>query len=609
MKKLLIAALLTGSAHAYQIGNLPIETAYGTGSALETATSPVDLITGEEVEEKHPFDLREIIFNRNGFAYSSNGGFGQITSVYLWGTFPRNTVVMVDGIRVNDFTTPNRSATYEHLLLENVGQIEVIKGIQSGVWGADAVGGVINIITKRPEDGLHLKTEGLLGDYNTKKAGITLSYGSEKLDFILGYYWFKTSGFSAAEPIKGSPDYGKRWDQLGWERDPYRNETINLKMGWNITPSDRFEAVVRTIDAVIHYDAGAGIDAKDYDDPFGFGLSEYFNHYNQQFYKVQYDRKFKNNSLRAYFSKSVFSRTQYGGYEGEYREYTVKDRIDHRLGFVNLGFTRTDYKLYKSGGNVLDSLYHGNGYYITSVIKLKNTVLHQSLRHDSYSAFKDKTTWKLGVKRQVWKGLFLRGNWGTGYTVPSPDQLYNPWWGNPDLKPENSLQWDIGLEYGGFQVSYFKYSIKNLIDYDFALWKYVNIEGKTKIHGVDGSYSRFIKGINTFIRINYTYLYGVDNDGNRLPRRPLHQIGFDGVWHPSDKFNVGISGVYVDKRKDWDGSQTGYYTVLNGFVNLTINKYLKGFLKVENITDKYYQTVNGYATAGRSLYAGVQLKW
>ncbi|WP_297456344.1 TonB-dependent receptor [Persephonella sp.] len=606
MKKVLISALLSFPAFAYQLENIKVESGYGTESGISQITSPVDVITEEEINEKHPFDFKNTIFNKNGFAFSSNGGFGQITSIYLWGTNPKRTVLYIDGIRANDFTTPNQSAAYELLMMDDIQRVEIVKGVQSGVWGTDAVGGVINIVTQKPEKGFHLKTSGLIGDYNTKKAGITLSYANEKIDMILGYHWFRTSGFSAAEP------FNKRWDEAGYERDPYRNETINFKMGWNITPKDRVEAVVKNIDAVIHYDAAAAVDAKNYDDPFGLGYpSEYFNHYSQKFYKLQYDKKLKNNHLTFLFAKSKFNRTQYGGYEGEYREYTAKNKFNYSFGFVKFGFSRQDFIQSKDGYSAPKlSRYHNNGIYLTNLSKINRFYLSQSIRHDSYSAFKDKTTWKLGAKYLFDKDLYISANWGTGYNVPTIDQLFNPYWGNENLKPENSIQWDIGAGYKGFSISYFKYSIRDMIDYDFATSKYQNIPGKTKIKGIDASYSRYINLLNTFLRLNYTYLDSKDpKTGKRLAGRPLHQLGFDVIWYPAEAINIGFSGLYVDKRKDSGNRETGYYTVINAFANFNINKYLLAYVKLDNITDKFYQTVAGYATPDRSLYAGMQLKW
>ncbi|SNZ11783.1 vitamin B12 transporter [Persephonella hydrogeniphila] len=627
MKKLFLAALLTFPAFGYQIEGISVESGYGTESLLSEITSPADLITDKEIEEKHPFDIREIIFNRDGFSFSSNGGFGQTTSIYLWGTDTKYTNFMIDGIRIFDPSTIGFTPFYEHFLIEDIQQVEIVKGVQSGVWGADAVGGVINIVTKKPEEGFHVNLKGLIGDYNTKKSGIRLSYANKKLDVLLGYYWFKTSGFSAAESVKGSAEYGKRWDELGWERDPYRNETINFKMGWNITENDRFETVVKTIDAVVHYDFDAGIDAKDYDDPLGYGMGEYFYHYSQMSYKLGYTKKIGNHSFNTYFSKSQFERSYYGGYKGEYREYVLKDRYRYKVGFLSFGFSRQDFINQKSTGIYLNKRYHNNGYFITNVFTVDRFVLSQSIRHDSYSAFKDKTTFKIGGKYFIKEKLYLSANYGTGYKVPSLFQVYGNGSSivyNPDLKPENAVQWDVGLGYKGFKASYFKYSIKDMIDFRTISFypyrgEYYNKRGKTKIRGIDISYSRYIDSASLFVRLNYTYLDSKDPDtGKRLLRRPLNQIGFDIVWYVDKNVNTGISGSYIGKRKDryydygtysYVETSTGYYTVINAFANFQITENFLAYVKLNNLTDKYYQTVAGYATEGRSLYAGIQLKW
>ncbi len=620
MRRSLLLSLICTPVFAYETGNINVQTGYGTESLVRYVTSPVDIITEEEINEKHPFSFKDIIYNRNGFSFSSYGGFGQTTSIYLWGTNTGYTTFMIDGIRIFDPSTVGFTPFYEHILIDDVRQIEIIKGVQSGIWGADAIGGVINIVTEEPETGFHTTLKGTVGDYNTKKAGINLSYANKKVSILLDYYRFKTSGFSAAEPVKGDPEYGKRWDEIGWERDPYKNETVNFKTRWNITENDRFQAVVRSIDAVVHYDAGAGVDARDYDNPWGYGTSKYFYHYSQKSYKLQYDKKVKNHHITALYSKSDYMRTHSNGYEGRYIEYTVKDKYSYETGFLQVGFSRQDFINQKSDGRYINKRYHNNGYFITNVINIWNSVFSQSVRHDSYSSFKDKTTYKIGVKHFVKKDVSLSANYGTGYKVPSLYQRYgdgvwvNP---NPELKPENSIQWDIGLNFKDIHITYFHYSIKNMIDYTVS--KYENIKGKTKIRGIDASYSKFLSSLNTFIRINYTYLDSKNGKTDkRLIRRPLHQIGFDIVWVPDENVNIGFSGIYVDKRKDiffnsrtftQEKTSTGYYTVINAYANFQITKNLLAYVKLNNITDKYYQTVAGYASEGRSVYAGFDISF
>jgi vitamin B12 transporter len=605
MKKILLTALISFPVFAYQLEKVSVETGYQTETGIKVITSPFDIITGQEIDEKHPLDFKEIVQNKAGFSYVSNGGFGQTVSIYLWGMDPKRTLTLIDGIRINDFTTPNISASYEHLLLDDVKQIEIIKGAQSGVWGADASAGVINIITREPEEGLHFKIKGLLGDYNTKKGGLTLSFRNDRGYILLGLSSFKTSGFSAVEPTKDSPLYGKRWDELGFERDPYKNTTVNIKTKWFITEKDTFEGIFKSIDAVVHYDSvdfktGKPVDAPD--GPFTV------NHVDQKFYKLSYSKRYSSNIFSAYTTNSKFKRSQFGGYEGEYREYTVKNRVNHTYGFSVFGISRQDFIHQKSAGSELGKRYHNYGYYFTNVISTqnKNLILSQSIRHDSYSSFKDKTTWKLGVKGHL-KNFFVSGNWGTAYNVPTPDQLFNPYWGNSDLSPENAVEWDITAGYKKFSITYFENHVKNLIDYNFTTYRYENIEGKSKIKGIEAKYTFSLEDKHLFINLNYTHLDAKKPDGSKLPRRPQNQVGFDVIWYPDERVNIGCSGVYVGKRKDTDKTQTGYYTVINTFANMEINRNLTVYLKINNITDKYYQTVNGYATEGRSVYAGLNL--
>ncbi len=604
MRRILLSALISVPGFCYEIEGLSVETGYGVNTEENAVTSPHLVITDGEIQEKHPFDFKDIIYNKSGFSFVQNGGYGQIVSIYLWGMDPKRTLTFIDGIRINDFTTPNISASYEHLLLEDVQKIEVIKGAQSGVWGADASAGVINIITKEPEKGFHGKTYLLVGDYNTKKAGVNVSYRNDKGYILLGVHSFYTSGFSAVEPTKDSSLYGKRWDELGYERDPYKNTTVNIKTKWNITEKDIFEGVLKNIDAVVHYDSIDFLTGKPVDAPDGPYTK---NHSSQRFYKLQYQKIYKNNRIYLLTTNSRFERSQYGGYEGEYREYTAKDKIKHKYGFVVLGVSRQDFIYSKAGGSNLNARYHNYGYYLTNLFKIKKLFLSQSLRYDSYSSFKDKGTYKIGMKYYFTKGFYVSSNYGRAYNIPTPDQLYNPFWGNENLTPENSIQWDVSASFKNLTLTYFNNHVKNFINYSFTTNRYENISGKSKIKGVEVRYSTFLKRLDTYINLNYTYLDAKKPDGEKLPRRPQNQIGFDIIWYPDENLNLGISGVYVGKRKDIDNTQTGYYTVINAFGNIHINRYLTGYIKLNNITDKYYQTVNGYATEGRSVYAGINI--
>lgn len=166
MKKLAILGLFVGFASAEE--PLKIYSVYNTSTDIKYSTSSVDIIKEEEIKEQKPTTLVDIVDKLSSISFLSNGGYGQSTSIYLRGMDPKRTLIMLDGIRLNDVTGLN-GAMLEHILISDIEQIEIIKGSQSGVWGPDASAGVINIITKKPQKGIHLSSYFEYRSYTTKK--------------------------------------------------------------------------------------------------------------------------------------------------------------------------------------------------------------------------------------------------------------------------------------------------------------------------------------------------------------------------------------------------------------------------------------------------------
>ena len=132
-----------------------------------------------------------------------------------------------------------------------------------------------------------------------------------------------------------------------------------------------------------------------------------------------------------------------------------------------------------------------------------------------------------------------------------------------------------------------------------------SISGDSKIKGYEMSYRYQIKNFNTDVYIGYTNLSAKDKNDKDLPRRPKEKIDFNITIFPLDSISINFNGQYIGKRKDTNNVQTGYYTILNTTLNIKLNRYLSAYLKIDNITDKYYQTAYGYASFGRSIYAGL----
>lgn len=579
--------------------------AYQTNSTLSETTSAVDVISSEDIEEKKPHTLTEVITTIPSVSFASNGGFGQVTSIYLRGFKQRETLIMIDGVRINDPTNLN-GVSIEHILPVDIERIEIVKGSQSGVWGADSVAGVINIITKKPKRGFSVNSYAEYGSFVTRKYGTTLSFADEKIYIQLGLHRFDSQSISAAEPGKSSKDYGKRWKDLGMEPDPYRNDTVNLKAGINITEKDKIEFNFNSVDGVTHYDGYDPVTYKPADAPN-------VSHSMYKIYGLSYQKDLSKNKLSVYYNQSDFERRYFEpngwkpfySYNGKFKEFGFRDKLDYRPdSFLVFGVVRQDFI---DDSDSINKSYHNTGYYLTNLNRFGKLTLSESLRHDNYSAFKDKTTYKFGAKYNMYDDISLFANYGTAYLVPIPYQLYDKDSGNPNLKPQVSTNYDIGISGKNFGLTYFNYRIKDKIDY--KTYKFINLDGTSKIHGFELEARYSVKPLRLNITGGYTYTWAVDKDGKKLPRVPQDKVNITVNYYPVDNLSLTVWGEYIGKRKDsiYNLVQTGYYTLLNFTANYSVNQNFKLYVKVDNLTDKFYQTADGYAAPSRSVYAGVNI--
>ncbi|MDD2950383.1 MAG: TonB-dependent receptor plug domain-containing protein, partial [Sulfuricurvum sp.] len=245
---LVACATLVASLEAKDLTLDPIViSASKTEQSLKETTSNIQIITAEELEEKHITSVIDALRLLGNIPIAQSGGIGQQSSFFQRGFSSENTVVMIDGIRYNDPTTTKGQSQLEHLMINDIEQIEVIYGAQSGIWGANASAGVINIITKQATEKLQAAGNIEFGTYATSKIGANLSQKVGALSYYIGANQFKTDGISSQTPR------GK--DPKAYESDGYLNQTLNAKIAYDLTAADTVRAQMNFIDANIHYDA------------------------------------------------------------------------------------------------------------------------------------------------------------------------------------------------------------------------------------------------------------------------------------------------------------------------------------------------------------------
>jgi vitamin B12 transporter len=599
----LVASFLLATTNlfsAQSLDTITVTSATNSTQSIKDVTSNIDIITKEDIEEKHYSSVVEALNTIPGISITSNGSFGASSSVYIRGNDSKRVLVLIDGIRYNDITGTS-GAPFEHLMMDDIEQIEVVKGAQSGIWGADASAGVINIITKTAKTGTHGNASIEYGSFNTKKYGMNLSNKTDKYYVKGSVYKTDTDGYSSFVAKRSSPNYGKRGHKLGLEDDGYENVTTNLKAGYNFDDSNKIDISHTIIDADNNFD-GTSADSLN------------TSNTKDKFSTVSYENKNDFATTDVYVKRSVFDREYYypatnstSYFDGIVNEYGLKTDIPYLndKSFVLLG---ADFKSFEHK-NDIEEKYNNKAIFLTNSNKFNDdkTVLTESLRVDQYDKFEDKTTGKIGIKHNILEDLSVSSNYGTSYNVPTLYNLYSQY-GNKNLTPEDTKSYDLQLAFREFSITYFHTIINDMIEYDTTTSKYANIDGESTLKGYELAYKKDVTE-NTLLNLNFTQLSAKDDEDKDLARRAKRQIGFGVDYYGISDFNFNINGQYIGDRYNGankTGAETGNYTVWNSVINYDINKTFKAYLKVDNIFDKYYQVIDGYATEERSAYLGLK---
>jgi len=594
-----LLALNTLYAKELTLDTITVTSASKKAQSINNITSNVNVITKEEIQEKNFKTVADAINTVAGINYTSNGGLGQNTSVFVRGFSSNRVLVMIDGIRYNDITSTG-GAPFAHLMLADIEQIEIVKGAQSGVWGADATAGVINIITTKAKDGLHGSILAEYGSFQTKKVGALVSYKSDEYYIKVSSQNIDNDGFTAQAPRNSDID--------NYEDDSYENTTTNIKFGFNINGSNKVDISHTMIDAQTHYD---GFDPITYQ-PDANALD--YSKTKDSFSQINFNHIDSFNEVDIYAKLSVFDRnyplSSYSKeFDGQVQEYGIKSTITYNKNdFLVAG---VDYKGFKHK-NDLQEKYNNKAIFITNSNEFDfygKTIISESIRYDDYDKFDDKLTGKAGIKHfcNIIDGLTASANIGWAYNVPTLYHLYS-YFGNSSLDPEDTISYDFTLGYKDFKVTYFNSTTKDMIDYDFSTYSYNNLVGKTKIKGIEVEYSTEVY-TDILVSANYTWLDAKNDAGQELRRRPKDTLKLSVDYYGITNLHLGAFGEYVGRRYDKDnkqGEQTGKYTVLNLVANYDINKNFSVYAKVDNLFDKYYQIVDGYASAPLSAFIGIK---
>ncbi len=591
---------------------------------VEEVASSVTVITKKEIESKKARTVLEVLKSVPGLDISQSGGSGQLTDIFIRGAKSEHTLVMIDGVEMNDPMSPGRSYDLANLTVDNIERIEIVRGPQSTLYGSDAIGGVINIITKKGEGKPKFFISGEGGTYTTFSEVAGLSGGTKLVNYSLGISRLDTKGFSAANKKYGNT-----------EKDGYENTSLSAKVGFAPMECLDIDFIVRYVDAETDLDAKGGIGGDDpnyvsrskqlflrtqgslllfnglWEQKLGFSLS---NH--DRDYRDDKDAQHPDDSSRgSYNSKMWKVDWQHNLYLHKTNTLTIGVEYEEEKGKSEYSWESA----WGPGEGIFPEKRADNkGVYLQDEIKLwESLFIIMGGRVDDYSHFGSEITYRIAPAYLFKKtGTKIKATYGTGFKAPSLYQLYAPLYGNEDLEPEESEGWDVGIEQYLFKdrltlgVTYFWNEIEGLIDWDPATMKYFNI-AKAKTEGVEIFASvRPIEDLT--IGASYTYTDTEDKEtGERLLRRPLHKGSLNLNYLFLEKGNVNVDIIYVGERDDWDPyperGKAGDYTLVNLAASYDITKNIQVFSRIDNLFDQDYEEVKGYGTPKFSIFGGIKI--
>ncbi|AHF78904.1 TonB-dependent vitamin B12 receptor [Sodalis praecaptivus] len=589
-------------------GQALIVTANRFPQPVSSVLAPVSVVTREDIDRAQIKSVAEALSRLPGVDIGQNGGLGQQSSLFIRGTNASHALVLIDGVRMNQAGISGAS-DLSQIPIALVQRIEYIRGPRSAVYGSDAIGGVVNIITTREQDGSTLSAGMGSHGYQTYDGATRQQLGENTTATLAGNYTY-TRGFDVRANL---PDnYG---DPAQPDRDGFMSKTLYAALEHRF--NEQFSGFTRTYG----FNNRSAYDGTySYSDP---------NHLDalpdtRQLYSRTWDTglRFQQGIYASQLSFS-YNHTKDYNYDPHYGPYadsaTLDDSKQYYLQWGNTlqiaqgtASAGVDWQKQTTepGTDYLSDGYQqrNTGLYATVQQLYGPVTLEGAAREDNNSQFGWHGTWQGSAAWEVVDGYRLLLSYGTAYKAPNLGQLYSAYGGNAQLDPEQSKQWEGGIE-GltgplDWRLSAYRNDIDDMIAWDTGSETYYNI-GKARIKGLEWTGS-FTTGVLAH-QVTLEYLDPRDAKTNEiLARRAKQQVKYQLDWLVAN-IDWSLNYRYLGQR--WDTNYNTNQRVRLGGVSLwdiaasyplTTRLTVRG--RLANVFDKNYETAYGYQTAGREFY-------
>ena len=585
--------------------------------------SSVTVITDKEIERDQKRTLPDVLRTVPGLNVVQTGGPGGKTSVFLRGSNSNHTKVLIDGIDVND---PSQDGVFDfgQILTSDIAQIEVLRGPQSSLYGSDAIGGVVNIVTKTGEGPPQFtgRLEG--GSFETFNQSASVSGSVSRFRYSFNVAHFLVDD-TPVTPLELLPPGRERIN------DSYENITLSTKLGADLTDVFGVDFVGRFTESTLWF------------------TGEDFSFFPSVPAASQSEQNARQLFLRGEARLALFGGAFHNRFGVGYTNYeTTIQAPDTGFGLPPENINHGDRLKFNWQGNIslgkghdlilgledqtdrlIDSpisVENGNsaGFIEMQSEMLPNLFVAASGRYDDNERFGGKTTWRVAPAYLIpTSGTKLKASYGTGFKAPSLTQLFVSFpafnfFANPNLEPEESEGFDFGFEQSlagervQFGATYFHNDITNLIAANASFTSLENV-GAATTEGVE-TFAAVTVTERFKVRADYTYTDAVDDTtGLQLIRRPKHKASLNLLWLPIDRLTISATALYVGSQVDGNRSfsiqrlDTDPYFLVNLAADYDLGRGVTLFARIDNLFDERSENPIGFQRPGFGAFAGMRV--
>ena len=561
----------------------------------------VQVIDSAQIKRSNARNVIDILRKAVGVDIVQAGGLGRSSSAFIRGAESDHTLVMIDGVRVND---PNvGSFDLADLQVDSIEKIEIIRGASSAAYGSEAIGGVINIITKEPTSKTSASARVQGGSYGTHSEQLDFATGGETLSSGLTLSYLGSDGISAANSSRGNP-----------ENDPYKNISLSTRNKLQISEKTKLNFNLRVLKAKTNFDGfdfnvGAVDDPNFYQDRTLTTSGVVLESELTKGLDLKSEVSLSNEQIEGKDGNDVFNNYKIRG-ENRFASLALSNKFN-QSNVTAIGVDYLNRRAVNTGsfGRQRDTVAFWAEHTLTI---LKDFTTNFGVRSEQNSDFGSAFVYDLSP---IWHfdqlGSNVHSSVGTGFKAPSFNELYFPNFGNPNLDPERSKSYDAGIrkylsKSVSTDVTMFYNDFQDLITFDSTTFLAANI-AKARARGVESQLDYKITD-STGVNLNYVYTDTEDKNTHlALARRARHKAGLQFYTRPFEKLEIATSFTLANSRRESNGQKMDNYQLVDLNLSYFLAQNRKVFLRIDNLLDKKYEELVGYGVPGFSAYVGMEV--